>query len=289
MSGRRPGAVGPLLKQTIQALLFVSACALLYWLVAIYGSGLRDARYLDGWILAGGMALQLAFHIALKTARLAPKSAARWRRVHLVVGYLLIAVFVIHCDFTLPDTGFEWALWIGFVLVTLTGVLGTYLAWSLRVKGRIDDGVTYDRLPALRAALARDLREVVNETDTSAPMLALPGLPHEAWIAELYATRLRDFFGGPRNAFAHLIASQRPLKRLTDEIDNLSRFVDQQSKERLAIIRAMVLQKDRLDFARVFLGLNKGWLFIHVPVTYGLIVLTIVHILVVYSYASGAW
>jgi len=49
------------------------------------------------------------------------------------------------------------------------------------------------------------------------------------------------------------------------------------------------VEKDRLDFARVYLGLTKGWLFVHVPVTYALIILTLLHILVVYAYSSGPW
>ena len=102
-------------------------------------------------------------------------------------------------------------------------------------------------------------------------------------------THLRDFFQGQRNFTAHLIGSQRPLKRLTDEIDNLSPYVDQQSQEKLAAIKNLVVEKDRLDFARVYLGLTKGWLFVHVPVTYALIVLTVLHVLVVYAFSSGPW
>ena len=106
---------------------------------------------------------------------------------------------------------------------------------------------------------------------------------------DLYTNHLRDFFQGQRNFTAHLIGSQRPLKRLTDEIDNLSRYVDQQSQEKLAAIKNLVVEKDRLDFARVYLGLTKGWLFVHVPVTYALIVLTVLHVLVVYAFSSGTW
>ena len=113
--------------------------------------------------------------------------------------------------------------------------------------------------------------------------------PMTSWIMDLYTNHLRDFFQGPRNFTAHLIGSQRPLKRLTDEIDHLSRYVDQQSQEKLAAIKNLVVEKDRLDFARVYLGLTKGWLFVHVPVTYGLIVLTVLHVLVVYAFSSGAW
>ena len=75
----------------------------------------------------------------------------RWRKIHIFLGYLLIAAFISHSDFSLPDTGFEWALWAAFVLVTLSGIFGTYLAWSLQAKRGIDERVRYDRIPTRRA------------------------------------------------------------------------------------------------------------------------------------------
>jgi hypothetical protein len=288
IGGGGSGSAGYLIRPIVQGLLVAAISSGLFWLVWIYGNGLRDPRYLDGWVLAGGMGVQLYFHIAIKTASLSPKSAMRWRKIHIFLGYLLIAAFISHSDFSLPDTGFEWALWAGFVMVTLSGIFGAYLAWSLKAKGRIDEGVSYDRIPTLRTELARDVAAVA-ETDLASTQIALPGLPHDAWIIDLYTNYLRDFFQGPRNFTAHLIGSQRPLKRLTDEIDDLSRYVDQLSKEKLAAIKNLVVEKDRLDFARVYLGLTRGWLFVHVPVTYGLIVLTVLHVLVVYAFSSGAW
>jgi hypothetical protein len=286
--GRRgPGLAKYLASRTVQGLLIAAISGGLFWLVWIYGNGLRDPRYLDGWVLAGGMALQLSFHIAIKTASLSPKSAARWRKIHILVGYLMIAAFVSHSDFSLPDTGFEWALWTGFVLVTLSGIFGTYLAWSLRVKHALDERIGYDRIPTRRAELARDVHAAVVRTDLTPAAIGLPRPPYDAWIMDLYSTHLRDFFQGPRNFAAHLIGSQRPLKRLTDEIDDLSAYVDRQSQEKLAVIKNLVVEKDRLDFARVYFGLTKGWLFVHVPLTYSLMVLTVLHILVVYAFSSG--
>jgi hypothetical protein len=288
--GRRgSGSAKYIASQAVQGLLIAAISGGLFWLVWIYGNGLRDQRYLDGWVLAGGMSMQLSFHIAIKTASLSPKSAARWRKIHIFFGYLLIAAFISHSDFSLPDTGFEWALWAAFVLVTLSGIFGTYLAWSLQAKHGIDERVGYDRIPVRRAELARDVHAaVVAKTDPAAAAIALPAPPHDAWIMDLYTTHLQDFFRGQRNFTAHLVGSQRPLKRLTDEIDNLSRYVDQPSQEKLAAIKNLVIEKDRLDLARVYLGLTKGWLFVHVPVTYALVVLTVLHVLVVYAFSSGA-
>jgi hypothetical protein len=288
--GRRgSGLVRYLIRQSAQSFAIAAISGGLFWLVWIYGSGLRDPRYLDGWVLAGGMSLQLSFHIAIKTASLSPKSAARWRKIHIFVGYLLIAAFISHSDFSLPDTAFEWALSAAFVLVTLSGIFGTYLAWSLRVKHGIDERVGYDRIPTRRAELARDIHATVVRTDLAAAAIALPAPPYDAWIADLYTTQLRDFFQGQRNFAAHLIGSQRPRKRLTDEIDNLSRYVDQRSQEKLAAIKNLVVEKDRLDFARVYLGLTKGWLFVHVPITYALMILTVLHVVVVYAFSQRAW
>jgi hypothetical protein len=286
--GRRgPGLAKYLAGRTVQGLLIAVMSGGLFWLVWIYNNGLRDPRYLDGWVLAGGMSLQLAFHIGIKTASLSPRSAARWRKFHIFLGYLLIAVFISHSDFSLPDTGFEWALWAGFVLVTLSGIFGTYLAWSLRVRHAIDERIGDERIAIRRAELARDVHAAVAKTDLAPAAIALPKPPYDAWIMDLYTTHLRDFFQGQRNFAAHLIGSQRPLKRLTDEIDNLSSYVDKQSQEKLAVIKNLVVEKDRLDFARVYLGLTKGWLFVHVPVTYALTVLTVLHVLIVYSFSSG--
>jgi hypothetical protein len=187
----------------------------------------------------------------------------------------------------LPDTGFEWALWSGFVLVTLSGILGTYLAWALKARHGLDESVGLDRIPARRAELGDEVHAIVADGDPAPTLFALPSPPHDAWIMDLYTMHLESYFAGPRNLMAHLIGSKRPLKRLSEEIENLSRYVDPQSQEKLAAIKNLVIEKDRLDFARVYLGLSKGWLLVHVPVTYGLIVLIVLHVLVVHAFSSG--
>ena len=286
---RRSSVAGHLISQTVSGLLIAAISGGLFWLVWIYGNGLRDPRYLDGWVLAGGMSVQFGFHIAIKTSRLSPKAAARLRSIHIFMGYLLIAAFLSHANFSLPDTALEWSLWLCFWLVMASGLFGTYLTWSLKSKRGIDERVGYDRIATRRAEMARDVQAVVTMTDTAATAIALPATSHEVWIIDLYAKHLRNFFAGPRNFSAQLIGSQRPLRRLTDEIDNLSRYVDKQTQEKLETIKTLAVEKDRLDFTRVHLALTNGWLFVHVPITYALIVLSVLHVIVVYAFSSGAW
>lgn len=263
--------------------------AVLFWLVWIYSNGLRDPRYLDGWLLATGMLIQLYFHIALKASLLSPKSAVRWRQIHIYVGYILLALFISHSDFSLPDTGLEWALWIGFMLITVSGIFGTYLSWSVKIKRRIDERTVYERIPTRRAEIAREVQAIAITRNADATAIALPTLPYNEWILDLYTNQLHSFFKGPQNYGLHFIGSQRAVKRLTDEIENLERYVDEQGKDKLVAIKGLVVEKDQLDFAHVYLGLMKSWLFIHVPITYGMIILIVLHVLVVYAFSSGVW
>ena len=260
----------------------------LLWLVSIYGDALRDARYLDGWLLAGGMSLQIGFHIAVKTAGLAPKSAVRWRKVHIFAGYLMIVVFVSHCDFSWPDTNFEWVLWAAFMAVTLSGLFGTYLARSRRSSPGFSEYANDDRISARHAELTESIRAIIDVKRPDATDPVLPAAPYQAWIADLYANHLKSFFNRQSTVFGYLARSQRRLARLTGEIETLSRYVDQQSQETLDTIKTLVAEKGQLDDARVHLELTKAWLYVHVPVTYALIVLTCLHIIVVYAFSSGA-
>ena len=287
--GRSSRKTGLFSGQVIQAMLTAVIAAGVFWLVWIYGNGLRDPRYLDGWILVGGMAVQVFFHIAQRTVRMSPKIVKRWRRFHIFMGLLLFAIFLMHTDFSLPDTGLEWGLWLGFVLIALSGVFGIYLSWSIETKRRIDENIGYDRIPTRRAELARTVRAAVTGAQSAGGTGALPSLPYDGWIQELYAKHLRDFFKGQQNYTAHLLGSQQSLTRLTDEIDALSQYVDQRNQERLSVIKDMVLEKDRLDYARVYLGLTRAWLVVHGPVAYALVVLVVLHVLVVYAFSSGAW
>ncbi len=281
---RRTGYLG---RELVVGFLIAVMSSALIWVVWIYGNGLRDARYLDGWVLAAGMGLQLLFHIAIKTARMSPKSMLRWRRFHIFVGLFLISAFVSHSNFSLPDTVFEWVLWLCFVLVMASGIFGTYLAWSFKARRGTDDFVSADRISIRRGELARDAEAAVALADPAAATIGLPMPQHDAWIADLYASHIREFFSGQRNSASHIIGSQRPLKLLTGEIDNLMRYVDKQSQIKLEFLKTLIVEKDRLDYAAVHFGLTKGWLLVHVPVTYALIILSVLHIFVVYAFSAG--
>jgi hypothetical protein len=235
------------------------------------------------------MILQIYFHVTVKTATLTPKAVARWRAVHIFTGYIIVAAFISHASVTLPDTVFEWALWIGFWLIAISGIFGTYLSWSLKSRHGIAPGFNFDRIPSRREEIAKEVNAAVTRNAEPAHDLPLPDLPYDVWILDLYTNHVRDFLNAPRHFTAHLLGATTPAQRLIDEIEMLARFVDPSRQQKLATIKDLVIEKDQLDFARAYLILTKGWLFIHVPVTYALVVLSVLHVVIVYAFASGAW
>jgi len=71
------------------------------------------------------------------------------------------------------------------------------------------------------------------------------------------------------------------------ELDNLRQYLDDAGKKRLAEIKDLVQAKDNLDYQYAHQGVLKAWLFVHIPATYGLIVLIIAHVAIVYAFSSG--
>jgi hypothetical protein len=61
--------------------------------------------------------------------------------------------------------------------------------------------------------------------------------------------------------------------------------VEQKNAEQLA---ELIRERDALDNQRTGQLVLRGWLFVHIPLTYGLIVFSAVHVVLVYAFSGGA-
>lgn len=244
-----------------------------------YGVALRDAKYFNGWVLAGSMAVML-FLISRKRVVILPFGRVRfWLVVHYYIGFLTIGVFLVHSRFQLPDSPLEWLLWSLFILVAVSGIVGTVLSkiipQRLAAQG---ERVIFERIPVFRAQMAAD-----------AEALALESIEGEnrVSIAELYKSVLAAYFARPRNLLAHLRLSNWPLARIESELNSIERYLDDEGKARLAKMRDLVRAKNNLDMQYANGGLLKLWLFLHIPPTFALIVAAVAHIVIAYAFSTG--
>ncbi|WP_108881544.1 hypothetical protein [Anderseniella sp. Alg231-50] len=261
-------------------LITLIAIVAVYWLISFYSTALRDPRFLDGWILSAAMLVQVLFHVRKKFPASPLGRAASWLKMHVYLGYLVVAVFLFHTSFSFPETTLEWCLWVLFVLVVGSGLVGLYLTNSIPGKLQQQHGeqITFEQIPTARLNLFREVNALVLDTVTP---------EGSSEVSDFYVNRLRNYFRRPQNLRAHLRGSRRPLERISSEIADLERRANAPDRKTLSSIRELVTAKYDLDHQYTVQGLLHSWLFVHIPATYSLIVLSILHVAVAYAYSSG--
>jgi hypothetical protein len=263
--------------------LFSGLCALVaatagaLWLNAKFNALPRYA-FLTGWVLLAGMFVLTIYNVRKKLPFLPLGKSETWLQTHIYLGFFTTLLFLIHLNFRLPHGWFDSALAWLFVLVSGSGVVGLFFSRVLprRLAARGGE-VIFEKIPALRHALKTGVEKLSLGAEAKSPV-----------IAEFYAKRLAVFFSGPKNFWLHLAESRRPVGALLAELDDLRRFANDAERETIAKLGALVRQKDGLDYHRALQLALRLWLFVHVPLTYGLLVFTALHIVLVFGFSGGA-
>jgi hypothetical protein len=180
-------------------------------------------------------------------------------------------------NFRAPHGGLGIVLTVLFAVVTVSGVVGLIMSRTLPKRLQTRGGeVIYEQIPAIRHGLK-----------AQADALALGVQANSPAIAEFYARRLADFFDGPRNFWRHLLESSRPVNQRLAELNELRRYLNQSEGAILDRLAQLVRQKDGLDYHQSLQAALKLWLFVHLPLTYGLMLFIVLHIVLAFAFSGG--
>jgi len=239
---------------------------------------LPDYSYISGWILFGFMLLLALFNVRKKLPFLPLGKSENWLQLHVYGGFFTVVLFLIHLNFRLPRGGLDISLTGFFSVVTLSGIVGLVLSRMVPRRLQTRGGeVLYEKIPAIRHAL-----QVKAET------LALDSPAGSPIIAEFYVRRLAAFFAGPRHFWLHLQESRAPINQLLADLNDLRRLLSETDAAVLDQLITLTRQKDGLDYHQALQSSLKLWLFVHLPFTYGLMLFTFWHIVLVYAFSGGA-
>lgn len=233
------------------------------------------ARY-TGWVLFAMVALLAAFNLRKKLPFLPLGSAATWLQLHIYVGLVSIAAFGLHVSWRIPNGIGESCLAACYVIVAASGIVGLLLSRIFARRLTAHGGeILWDRIARQRGRLSREVERIaldsLEETESRA-------------LVDFYIERLRSFFAGPRNYWAHLFNSTRARSTLLEEIESQRRYLSESEMKFNSRIADCVRAKDDLDYQFALQATLKYWLFVHVPLTYALVIFALVHILLVYAY-----
>lgn len=234
--------------------------------------------FVSGWVLFAFMLLLALFNVRKKLPFLPLGRSETWLQIHVYGGFFTVVLFLMHLNFRLPRGGFDAALAALFGVVTVSGVAGLFLSRQLPRRLQTRGGeVLFEKIPAIRHTLKAQAEKLALGNPAGSPI-----------IAEFYVRELADFFAGPRNFWLHLQESRGPINRLLAELGDLRGNLAETEAKVLDELAQMARQKDGLDYHYALQTSLKLWLFVHLPFTYGLMLFTLWHIVLVYAYSGGA-
>ena len=244
-----------------------------------YDLALRRPQFLSGWLLLATVVFLALYNVRRKLRMLPLGSNTAWLGLHLFAGWLSIVLFGLHIAWQLPQGWLETTLALLYVLVAGSGVAGILLSRSLAKRlTRRGEEVIFERIPAFRAQLQSQAEALALESGRTTD---------SSTISDWYLTHLADFFSGPKHFWQHLVASDRPLFELLQQLDDMERYMNDSEQEFAQKLREFAIKKDDLDFHHALQGTLKGWLFVHVPFTYGLLILAVPHLVLAYAFSGG--
>ncbi|MCH8822765.1 MAG: hypothetical protein IH984_04580 [Planctomycetes bacterium] len=242
---------------------------------------LIETTFISGWTLASLFILLAAYNVRKLLTFLPLGSSSLWLQIHLYAGWLTLALFAVHIGFRVPNGWLESILAVIYLAVAGTGIVGILLSRTAAPRlTRRGESVLYERIPLHYKQVREQAEELVLQTVTQS---------NAPTIADFYSSTLIRFFHGPCNTLAHLVGVSRHRHRLLHELNALERYLNATERDFLAQIVRLVEIKDDLDFQFATQRSLKCWLFVHIPLTYALLIVTAAHVLTVYTFIGSAW
>ena len=272
---------GPTRRALGLSLCVVAAVALglLLWVERL---ALRPTAYWSGWSLLALVLFLTAYNARKKLTYPPLGSSATWLQLHVYGGLLCVVVYFFHTGLTWPNGVFENLLALLFLGVAASGIAGIFISRLVPRRLTLAGGeVIYERIPAYRQQL-REAADVLVQDVVDATGATV--------LAEHYAHRISGHLRGVRDRGAHLRQSNRPLRDQLRALGDLDRFLNEDEKAAATQLEETLRLKDQLDKHAAMQGLLKTWLFVHLPLTYAMLLCVAVHVLLALRFGgeSGA-
>jgi len=181
----------------------------------------------------------------------------------------------------MPNGVLEGVLAALYVTVFLSGLCGLIISrvFARRLSAR-GTPVLFRRIRRLQRHLRAEAEQLVVQCMAATESAA---------VSEFYVERLKGYFDGPRHIWPHLLLSNRPLRRLLNEMQWQDRYLNDAERDTMRQIREHVIRKNDLDYHHAHHVVLKYWLFSHVPLTYALLTFAVVHAVLVHAFSGAMW
>lgn len=260
------------------SLLTIGVLALIAFVVWWQNSTLRDSSFTTGYILIGSILFLTAYGWRKKLSFLPKIGSSRlWMQAHIYVGLGTFLIFGLHIGFRIPHGVLESFLAAIYLTVAFSGVYGLYLTKTVpRKLTNLHDEYIYEQIPLHRQRLALQVHTIIENA-----------IKRSETLGRFYVNRLAPYFEKPRPVLYLIRPSTRESRQLQKEISQLDRYLAADQRDLGKELIQLVHRKDNLDYHRAMQGRLKYWLFLHVALTYSLLIVSVVHGVMAHAFHGG--
>jgi hypothetical protein len=211
-----------------------------------------------------------------------------WMRAHLWLGALSLPLILLHAGFLLGHGLTSLLMWL-FVVVYVSGFFGAWLQHTMprRIMREVPMETIYDQIGHVREQLLDEADTVVADASGSlqvAVPVAASGANALASVMRVGAddtAPLREFYTSEMRPFLERPARNHPLADPTSasaSFGKLRPLVPAALEGAVADLESLCEEERQLLRQERMHGLLHSWLVIHVPLSFALMALAVVHI-----------
>ena len=239
---------------------------------------LGDPSMTSGWTLLASTLGLYGLGARKRMIRRPLGRVAAWLQVHTYLGLFALSVFFLHVGWPIRGK-FEWALASMFLFISMSG--GVLLWYSRRVPKQLSAvkrDLRFEDIPQLQSQMADQAHQaVLHSAETAAG----------ATLADYYQRRLLSFFHSPRSLFYRIVPTGHKRRQLLRELDDLDRYLDNQSLAYRQRLSALVISKDDTDFHRAMQQRLRWLMTGHLIFTWSLLVMIVLHVVLVLRFQGA--
>ncbi len=248
-------------------LMLLVVAVLVAWFVYQRQNLQRDS-FTSGYLLIGAVFFLAAYNLRKRIPSIPwLGSSSHWMQLHIYVALGSFFVFVWHVGLKIPNGVLEGCLAAMYLTVFASGLLGLF--WTRTIPRRltaVGEQVIFEQIPLLRREVVRQVRALLFESPAKSIVLC-----------RFYVQRLAGFFERARPVSYLVRPNGHACRAIIREIEDLDRYLSIPHREAGRKLAELVRRKDDLDYHLALQGRLKIWLFLHIGLTYSLIIIAIVH------------
>jgi hypothetical protein len=253
--------------------IFAAAMGAWWWSVS-----LRHASFLTGWLLVVVVVVLGAIGIRRRLVMLPLGSVGKWVQIHIDLGFIACALYLLHVPRILATGGFEATISILVLVMLGSGFYGFYLSRTVpRRLTAIGTEVRYDQIPWMRAR--------IHERATA----LIEGLPESLdrdVLYHHYRDHLQPHFAGRPSLSYFLFPSGVDRRERIAELNELHRYFSPELRQVAGELAALLRNRDDLDYHHVLQFRLRLWRAVHGVMTVFLLMGIVVHVVLVHRMAG---